>query len=344
MCKFSNTQLETMTPQHLKTPEIIQLISDINSLDTSDTKKAEKSYAESIDYFIRLISKYTYDINHVDKGKSTDEYLTLIASRKEKLLNKFLYLIKESAVDCVLNLNENKTSDPINLGELTCHTPDLIIDNLRDENGYIYKFNPLVKATYTLDGDIQKEKQTIRDASVKYQVIKFTLNNAELGLDNINLKCIVFPLKSKKEIVNNAILYNYYSFFSINFLEEGKKIKIGKFVDSNLEFSPNFLQYVKLFSIIDNCENEIKTKYPEFNGNFLDDEESLAKYIELIQNCYLEKIKLSDSVSDVDEEDLEELEQDIDGDKWKCPLCNTINANTDLECLNEECDMEFQDL
>ena len=342
MCKFSDNQLETITPQQLTSPDIVQLVSDINSLTTSDTQKPDKSYAESIDYFMRLIGKYTYEINHTDKGKSTDEYLLLVAERKERLLNKFLYLIKESAVDCVLNLTENKTSDPVNLGELECHAPDLIIDNLRDENGYIYKFNPLVKATYTLDGDIQKEKQTIRDASVKYQVIQFTINNVELGLDNVNLKCIVFPLKSKREIVNNSILYNYYSFFSINFLEEGKKLKIGKFVDSNLEFNPNFLQYVKLFSIIDDCETEVKTSNPEFNGNFLDNEESLFKYKELVKRCYLQKINFNDMDDESDEDDDEKSY--VVGDNWTCPLCDTVNKNTSTECSNEECDMEFADL
>tara|TARA_B110000211_G_scaffold103652_1_gene120622 strand:- start:3289 stop:8613 length:5325 start_codon:yes stop_codon:yes gene_type:complete len=346
MCKFSNAQLETITPEQLNSPEILQLVADINSLDTSDTKNTDKSYAESIDYFMRLIGKYTYEINHSDKGKSTDEYLTLIASRKERLLNKFLYLIKESAVDCVLNLNENKTSDPLNLGELECHSPDLIIDNLRDEKGYIYKFNPLIKATYTLDGDIQKERQTIRDASVKYQVIKFTLNNSELELNNVNLKCIVFPLKSKKEIVNNAILYNYYSFFSINFIEEGKKLQIGKFVDSNLEFNVNFLQYVKIFSLIDDCEEEVKTEHPEFNGNFLDNEVSLSKYRELVRTCYLQKIKLPEIDEDVEESDTddEDLKPVMGSDEWVCPLCDTVNANTNEECSNEECDMEFEDL
>ena len=77
-------------------------------------------------------------------------------------------------------------------------------------------------------------------------------------------------------------------------IEEGKKLQIGKFVDSNLEFNVNFLQYVKIFTIIDACEEEIKTEHPEFNGNFLDNEVSLSKYRELVRTCYLQKIKLQE--------------------------------------------------
>ena len=136
-------------------------------------------------------------------------------------------------------------------------------------------------------------------------------------------------------------MYNYYSFFSINFLQEGSKIKIGKFVDSNLEFSPNFLQYIKLFSIIDSCEKEIKDSHPEFNGNFLDNEDKTLEFRTLVHKCYLQKIELDD---DDAESEAEEDEDEAPEGKWICPLCDTLNENTEPVCTNEECDMEFDDL
>jgi len=350
---FSETQLSRISSEQLESPEILQLINDINNIDESkkDTEEGddEDDRAENIDYFLKLINTFTDELNQIDKGKSTDEYLTIIAKRKESLLNKFLYLIKESAVDCILNLEENRSSDPEQLSDLECHSPNIDTDNLSRNNGYSYKFNPLIKASFTDDSRDQKEKQTIRDASVKYQILDFTINNPDLDLTDIHLKCILFPLKSRRDIANNTVLYNYYSFFSINFLQEGKKIKIGKFIDSNLELNPEFLQFVKLFSIIDECEREFKEENPEFNGDFLDDDEKLLRFKESIHSLYLNKIEIDQLDLEEEEELMEELMDEEEADEegtWKCPMCDTVNLFENLVCSNteDECDMEKADL
>ena len=114
-------------------------------------------------------------------------------------------------------------------------------------------------------------------------------------------------------------------------------------MDSNLEFNANFLQYVKLFSLIDSCDEDVKTANPEFNGNFLDNEKALSKYRNLVLDCYLHKIKFDEDEEETEEEDSED-EVEISSDKWMCPLCDTINKNTDNMCSNEDCDMLLVDL
>jgi len=340
VCKFSQIQLEQINTAHdLDSDEITQLITDINSLDKTSSKT--QSEAENIETFIKLLNKLTSEVNSIDRGKSTDEYLTIIAEKKAILLNKFLYMIKENAVDCILNLDENITSDPENLGSLECHTTDISIDGLSKNKGYIYNFNPLVKSEQTLDSNVQKELQTTREASVKYQVLNFKLSNDELGLNDVKLKCVLFPNKNQRQIQNNSVLYNYYSFFSINFLQTGKKIKIGKYIDATLELDSDFLQYVKLFDIIDKCEEEVKNKNVEFKSNFLGNNDKVEAFKDSVYECYLDKIKPTKSVS---KSASKSAEDSTPASKWRCPLCDTINKNTDSICGNDECDMELDDL
>ena len=117
------------------------------------------------------------------------------------------------------------------------------------------------------------------------------------------LKCVLFPLKDRRDIPNNTVLYNYYSYVSINFIQEGDLIKIGKFVDSNLQLTPDFLQYVKLFSLIDQCETEVKLLNPEFNSAFLDDDSKILKFSNLVKEKYLERISMTDVSPDHSESD-----------------------------------------
>ena len=338
--KFADFQLGHLEAAQLEAPDILQLIADINHLDdSSETRGGERGQEDNIQFFLKLLTKFTHEINQIDKGKSTDEYLTIIAGRKEKLLNKFLYMIKESSVDCVLNLDENRDSDPVALSELECHAPDVVLDNLDINAGYTYKFNPLVKPERSRDAELQDEKKTLRSASKKYQILNFTINNTELGLDSVNLKCVLFPLKDKRDIPNNTVLYNYYSFISINFIQPGELIKIGKFVDSNLELTPDFLQYVKLFSVIDQCETAVKLTNPEFNSDFLDNDQKMLKFSGLVKKKYLERIRVGGA--EVPEPVVPVVVVDT---QWECPLCDTINEVTDAQCTNADCDMEFEDI
>lgn len=68
----------------------------------------------------RIVDVYRYkmtfeDLEHPDK-KTTDEYIESVANNKEFIINKFLTAIKEAAVDCELN----KENNIINNKDLKC--------------------------------------------------------------------------------------------------------------------------------------------------------------------------------------------------------------------------------
>ena len=344
--KFSLSQkkqissISDLTESGITQEELELLITDIQKISrtgSSDTKDIDEDRV--VYFFTQLLNKFIREIGKTDKNISTDEHLTIIAKKKANLLNSFLYLIKENSVDCVLNLLDNQISDPANLGGLTCHTPDIEEDDLTTNEGYLYKLNPLSRSKYSRESITQEKTKIIKDISIKYQIIDFTINNKNLGLKDIKLKCIVFPEKGKR-ILNNSSVYNYYSYFSINFFQEGKKLKIGKYINSNMMLNSEFLQYVKLFSIIDSCDNEIREENEEFKGNFLEDDERMIDFSALVNERY--KLKLeSERMEPETEDDIEEI---VDETKWLCPLCDTHNNLTDSVCTNPECDMEFADV
>lgn len=343
VCKFSLVQktqitgLSDLIDSGIDLEELNLLIADIQKISkTSESKPKDIEEEQVVYFFTQLLNKYVRDIGKTDKNISTDEYLTIIARRKAKLLNSFLYLIKENSVDCSLNLDDNKISDPEGLGLLECHIPNIEEDDLTGNDGYLYKLDPLIKSIYSSESISQKKNKFIKDASIKYQIIDFTLNNKKMGLKGVKLKCIVFPEKGKR-ILNNSSIYNYYSHFSVNFLQEGNKIKIGKYINSNLQLNSNFLQYIKLFTIIDTCDNEVREEFTQFKDDFIGDQEKVNEFKTLVYEKYLMKL---DEVQIEEEEETETVE---DG-KWRCPLCDTINKVTDSECTNADCDMEYEDL
>ena len=341
VCKFSLVQKTQITgvsdliDSGIKLEEINLLIEDIQKISkTSETKQKDIDEEQVIYFFTQLLNKYVRDIGKTDKNISTDEYLTIIAKRKAKLLNSFLYLIKENSVDCSLNLEDNQISDPEGLGLLECHMPNIEEDDLTGNDGYLYKLDPLIKSVYSSESISQKKTKFIKDASIKYQIIDFTVNDKKMDLKDVRLKCIVFPEKGKR-ILNNSSLYNYYSHFSINFLQEGNKIKIGKYVNSNLQLNSNFLQYVKLFTIIDTCDNEVREEFVQFKEDFIGDQEKVTEFKTLVYEKYRAKL---------DEVEIEEKIETVEEGKWGCPLCDTVNKITDSECTNVDCDMEYEDL
>lgn len=66
----------------------------------------------------RVVDIYRYKLTYGKKSKlkTTDEYIYDIASNKEYIINRFLYAIKEAAVDCELN----KANNIINNKDLKC--------------------------------------------------------------------------------------------------------------------------------------------------------------------------------------------------------------------------------
>ena len=340
--RFSDIQLNGLKIKHID-DDIIQLMTDINQLKSEKgkkTKSTDEDEDENIEKFINLMYKFTTELHQYDNSLSTDEELEKIANKKAKILNKFLHIIKESAVDCTLNLEENKKSDPLILGDLECHEPDIIRDGLEDNDGYIYNLNPCIISKSTLDRDIQKESKSLRDASTKYQIINFKISNEEMGLESIRLKCIIFPASSMKKqsnIPNNTILYNYFSYFNINPLNDDELVEVGKYIDSSLILNADFIKNIKLFKLMNECDDEVKVGNPEYKADIKHSPSMLQKFSDLVYTCYYSKLEEEQTFT------LKKTKK-VASTKWICPLCDTINKKTDDECTNPLCDMEQDDL
>ena len=87
--------------------------------DSEDLNKAFTSYAE----------RKSIEINTSDHGLTSDEVLAEISTKKKIILDKFLQLMKESAIDCDFNKDSNIRS---NAGEIKCN------NTIVGENGKSY--------------------------------------------------------------------------------------------------------------------------------------------------------------------------------------------------------------
>ena len=344
--RFSDVQLNGLKIKNIDA-DVIHLVSDLNRLKSG--KKKEKvskkeeptNDTENLEKFINLMAKFTTELHQYDNSLSTDEALEKIASKKAKLLNKFLHIIKESAVDCTLNLEENKQSDPLLLGDLECHEPDIIRDGLSDTDGYIYNLNPCIISKNSQDRDLQKESKSLRDASTKYQIIKFKVSNEEIGLESVKLKCIIFPAtttKKQSNIPNNTVLYNYFSYFNINPLNDDELVEIGRYVDSSLILQADFIKNIKLFKLMNECDDTVKSSNPEYRADIKHNPPMLQKFSDLVYTCYYSKLEEETTFT------IKKTKKKVLPTKWICPLCDTINKKTDDECTNPLCDMEQDDL
>ena len=56
------------------------------------------------------------EVNTADKGMTSDETLEDISTRKKRILDGFLTIMKEGAVDCQFNREDNIRSDPTQRG------------------------------------------------------------------------------------------------------------------------------------------------------------------------------------------------------------------------------------
>lgn len=62
-------------------------------------------------YFLKLTEKQLQidpTLRILDKGKTTDQHIQQIATKKEEIINQFLTMLKSAAFDCIINSNKNK--------------------------------------------------------------------------------------------------------------------------------------------------------------------------------------------------------------------------------------------
>ena len=137
------------------------------------------------------------------EGNTSDEVLFKIAERKRDIMNVMLHMMKESAIDCSLNLADNIVTNPelkcLNLGEVDSRnsyssTPD-ILDELKEQEQET-RVNRVKKTFKTLT--IKKDGKVIKlsrlgDKIYDYLVVETGLPGQPIGkiVRNANGKEII---------------------------------------------------------------------------------------------------------------------------------------------------------
>jgi hypothetical protein len=131
-----------------------------------------------------------------DKGITSDEYVYNVSIRKDIINNAFLKLIKESAVDCNINSNENdNVRDKIVCmhieGSINSYLfdPDLELDMLKSSM-FLKKVKPM-GANKDFDDGAQKAK-----------------SNPVASIKTISIKAGTFKLYTKPG--TNGLIFNMY--------------------------------------------------------------------------------------------------------------------------------------
>jgi len=101
---------------------------------------------QDLPYANRIVDIYTYcsvfssaqkknldmTVEQYDKGKTSDEFVYELSVKKDTINNQFLKIMKESAVDCALNRNDNKNIACMDIqdGKMNTYSfdPNLAID------------------------------------------------------------------------------------------------------------------------------------------------------------------------------------------------------------------------
>ena len=150
----------------------------------------EERNVEVICYLMKLSEeqlKKNFTIKTLDNGLTTDEFIFNKATKKEKIINEFLKLLKASSFDCVINSKINK---PLESG-YKCYNWPINVDNR--------------KLSYTKN--IKEDNKILQHD--KYKKLKKD-------------KGIVVMIKNKKYIELNKKLYDYNSYKNAGILLEIK--------------------------------------------------------------------------------------------------------------------------
>ena len=296
----------------------IEDIKEISDVDDADIlgKTIEKLVEKKYKSVMYKISELCADINIQDHGKTSDEVLNEIATKKEIILNKLLYIIKQSAVDCEYNLEDNKKSDT-NLETLRCY------NNIQSSNEYNYKLQSLSDSSKDTDMSL------IKSISKSKIPVKAPINIPDIG----KISVLIFQNETFDSIdelpANITKIYDYYTYKGFNpYLdissrgtEEiiGRIIKTGG-ITNKIEFSNEaIIKNMRLYKII---EDIIEEHTSVLNKDLSD--------IENINTLRAEvKLKFDELTASQDDE------SQYDDDPVKCPSCSNDITNKIID--GDEC-------
>ena len=244
--------------------ELIRIVDDFKAGRTKET-----------DEWKRIISDA---LNTSDGGITSDEALVEISYKKSSIIHFFLKLLKESAIDCKFNSDQNILSDD-KLKDLKC----LSDVSIKEEGNYMFPLTRNFEIQTTVDF-----KDAFQETEVNICLSEFEITGEK------KLKFIYFvpvPYKNFNEYFRQTtnkelIAYDYYIYFNLdptNLQQSIKqKRKIGKLLfkgglvhtvwDPHFEHAKDILKrYLDIQNIIDNSG----WKQPEENSEII----SWAKHI-----------------------------------------------------------------
>ena len=255
-----------------------------------------------------------------DDGITTDEVLVNISDKKEHILNKFLNLFKEVAVDCRYNLIENVRSDS-DLASLSCYE-----EPINDDSEF----------TFSLDSNKILEPSYVESATDARQEVVQLSQVIPIKLAKKVVKILVFlpqGVSNYKEVTENTPLYDYYSYYGLNpdtQLVNGSLYQLGEINTDGAKSTFKFMKdrlnidVIKKLNTLVKCNSEL--------GDIPSFEEERAEYL-VYQNrmklCYNDKMGIT--VAEVEEPPTQ----------WKCSLCEEENPMETNVCAN--CGMDRED-
>ena len=295
------------------------------------------SQEDQIKAFRAYAVKLSSEINNADKGLTSDEILHDISMRKKRILDGFLTLMKESAIDCHFNREDNIRSDPTIEDAFKC--PDNIISDTNTtynifDNTSIKKSKPRGRKQ-----ELQKK------ISIKKIIVPIIVHNSKINvliilppeLNDINNKDLI------KNLPNGLDIYDYYLYHSLYYKKKtqlNEQISIGKVINtadeplinkSGLQKSITLNRDITIdYRRIEACIKQIgKSKSKTESGRIA--------WADAIKQCHEEK---DTSLKHMEEKSIKwrciVCEKDITTDI--CPICGInreevliFNAGSDIE-------------
>ena len=215
-------------------------------------------------------------ISQKDKGLTSDETLYNIANTKTKILDKFLKLFKEVAVDCEFNKEDNiQTEDnDVSKEDFVCYT-ELEEEDKEDSISLnIFSENAETDMVVIDDSAVVKEKTNV-----------ITINQPTLA-NGVHLHSIILDVPFEyslhtyleQNIGKHIPLYNFYSYYSLNTPSSQKKIigyifmNAGKTLSlTNMDigyFTFDILkQYIEIEEAIKQIDSTIKSPLQTYSDD-----------------------------------------------------------------------------
>ena len=259
------------------------------SKDSGFDKDEYPESAEISKAFEIYAQKLSSEIAQNDEGLTSDEVLAEISKNKKRILDSFLTLMKESAVDCNFNKRDNIMSNR-SLESLKCNdiiigegnvTYDIWSDELDSKSTTSVTESEKIKKI--------KTKKLIMTQTIKGKQIK-TFMNLPPELSDAS------PAEAIRQLPVGHKIFDYYIYYDLYHKEKSggfkSLFKIGEIINKDgankIRLIPQFLEKIEDYSEIHDCMLEKQKEgivMPD-SGEF-----EIIQYAEIIKDCHRKKEK-----------------------------------------------------